>query len=238
MAWWVAIGFVAGSACFALGGWAVCWPADLLAALRPAAVANRIFFAGSLFFTLAAYLQLLEAANGDVAEALAGPRREWRWLGWRPRNIGWLACLVQLAGTLAFNFDTGDALIAGLGWEEADVLVWTPNVLGCVCFLASSLLAWVELSHASGWLAPRSVSWWSVVMNATGSAAFAVAAGDSFLRPGPPDVERLWLAGWFTVVGSMCFLVGSYLLIPELFDGEGRESAPHTSTNGAVIASA
>lgn len=232
LAWWIAITFVVGSACFALGGWAVTWPAETLASLRPVATANRIFFAGSLFFTTAAYLQLLEAANGDVREALGSRRASWRWMGWKPRNLGWLASAVQLVGTVSFNVDTGDAMIASLGWEQEDILVWTPNAIGCACFLVSSGLAWVELSHGAWSFAPRSAAWWSVAINAFGSAAFALSALYSFVRPGFPDAQQLWLAGFYTFFGALCFLAGSYLLIPELFDGEvrdvtaGRQTAP------------
>jgi len=36
---------------------------------------------------------------------------------------------------------------------------------------------------------------------------------------------RVTLAGLYTFVGAVCFGVGSYLLIPELFDGERRGPA-------------
>jgi hypothetical protein len=224
-----------GSAFFALGGWAVTWPAETLATLRSAATANRIFCVGSLFFTIAAYLQLLEAANNDVTETLGSPRARWHWWGWKPRNLGWLGSAFQLAGAVAFNINTADAMIAGLSWEQEDLLVWTPNAIGSACFLICSALAWVELSHGAWSFAPRSVSWWSVAVNAIGSAAFAVSAAYSLVRPGLPDAQELWLAGFFTFVGALCFLVASYLLIPELFDGNVRESTTGAPTENDVI---
>jgi hypothetical protein len=232
LAWWIAVLFVVGSACFALAGWAVTWPAETFALLRPAATANGIFFVGSLFFTGAAYLQLLEAANSDVTEALHPRDAGWRWLGWSPHNPGWLASAVQLVGTFTFNVDTGNAMISGLSWAQEDLLVWTPNAIGSACFLVSSGLAWVELSHGAWSFAPRSASWWSVTLNAIGSAAFALSALHSFVRPGLPDAHELWLAGFYTFVGALGFLVGSYLLIPELFDGEAR--TPETATAASV----
>lgn len=215
--------FVLGSAHFAAGACAAVWPGVVPASLRSANLANWIFFVGSLFFTGAAYLQLLEAANGDVAEALGPAGRRWRWLGWRPRNLGWLASAIQLVGTLFFNVNTADAMLAGLDWEQQDLLIWTPNMLGCFCFLAASGLAWVEFSHGAWSFAPRSVSWWIVLINLLGSVAFQVSALDSFVRPGAPDPHELWLAGLYTFLGAVCFLVGAYLLIPEMFDGEPRD---------------
>jgi hypothetical protein len=53
--------------------------------------------------------------------------------------------------------------------------------------------------------------------------AFQVSALYSFVKPGAPSEHELWLAGFYTFIGGLCFLVGSYLLIPELFDGKARE---------------
>ena len=223
LGWWVALLFAIGSLCFAVGGWAATWPAETPALLGETATLNGVFFVGSIFFTSAAYLQLLESANGDVAEALAPGRPGWRWFGWRPRNLGWLACAVQLVGTVAFNFNTADAMLAGLSWEEEDLLIWTPNMLGCACFLLSSGLAWVELSHGAWSFAPRSASWWIVAANLIGSVAFQLSALHSFVRPGAPDPHELWLAGFYTFVGGACFLLGAYLLVPELFEEQRAE---------------
>jgi hypothetical protein len=222
LAWWVAVLFVVGSALFALGGGAASWPGDV--PLAPGDL-NGIFFVGSLFFTSAAWLQLMEAANGDVAEAgHPGPRR-WRWIGWQPRNLGWLASVVQLVGTVLFNFNTADAAITGLDWVDEDLLVWTPDMIGCVCFLVASVLAWMEFSHGTASFAPRSVSWWIVVINLAGSVAFQVSALYSFVGPGAADAHALFLASLGTFAGALCFLLGALLLLPEMFDGEARSGA-------------
>jgi hypothetical protein len=225
LGWWVAVVFIVGSSLFAVGGWGATWPASTPPVMRSAAVLNWILFIGSLFFTTAAYLQLLEATNGDVADALAPQRPAWRWFGWKPHNLGWCASVIQLVGTVFFNFNTADAMLAGLDWGEQDLLIWSPNMLGCACFLASSALAWVELSGGAASFAPRSASWWSVVLNGLGSIAFQLSAVHAFVRPGTPDPNQLWLAGFWTFVGALCFLLGSYLLIPELFDGEARDAS-------------
>jgi hypothetical protein len=48
--------------------------------------------------------------------------------------------------------------------------------------------------------------------------AFQISAIDSFVRPGPASPEMLFWSTLFTAVGALCFFVGAYLLIPELFD--------------------
>jgi hypothetical protein len=196
------------------------------APLSNAHLLNWIFVVGAIFFTSAAWLQWLEALNGDVAEALGdGEQRRWRWFGWRPRNLGYLASAIQLVGTVLFNFNTVDAMLAGLGWEAEDLLVWAPNMLGCVCFLVASYLAYAEVSQGAASLATRSVSWWVAVANLLGSVAFQVSALYSFAGPEPAATGALFRAGFYTAAGGLCFLVGSYLMIPELFDEEQESVA-------------
>ncbi|MGH0033507.1 MAG: hypothetical protein ACQGVK_00625 [Myxococcota bacterium] len=230
LAWWIAILFTLGAALFTLGGIGAAWPGSLPPPLRPGLVLNRVFAVGAVFFTSAAWLQWLEALNGDVADAFrdAAPRR-WRWFGWRPRNLGYLASAVQLAGTLMFNVDTLDALLSGLSWEEEDLLVWTPNMSGCACFLVASYLAYVEVSQRAVGFAVRSVSWWIAVANLSGSVAFQISALYAFVGPSDAAPEAIFRAGLYTAAGGACFLVGSYLMIPELAD---EDEAP-----GALTAS-
>jgi hypothetical protein len=228
LAWWIAVLFAIGSAFFTVGGVAATWPGSVPAPLGEASVLNRIFVVGAVFFTSAAWLQWLEALNGDVAHALDnGASRRWRWFGWRPRNLGYLASAVQLVGTVMFNFNTIDATFAGLSWEAEDLAVWTPNMVGCVCFLVASYLAYVEVSQGVASFEPRSISWWVTVVNLLGSVAFQISALYSFVGPGLAAPGSLFFASFYTAAGGLFFLTGSYLMIPELFD-EQEESEPST----------
>lgn len=223
VSWWIAVLFMIGSALFAAGGYASSVPVDSRPFLRGAAGLNLAFFVGSLFFTSAAYLQFLEAANGDPADTFAGQPQRWRWWAWKPRSLGFLAALIQFVGTLLFNVNCADAMISGLTWEEEDVLVWTPNMLGCVCFLTASYLAFVEVSHTWFSVRPRDLAWWIAVINLMGSVAFQVSALYSFAGPGAADAEALRLASVYTFLGAVGFFAGAYLLLPEMFDE--RETA-------------
>ena len=221
LAWWIALLFAIGSALFALGGAASSWPHAVPAPLRDAKIVAQVFFLGSLFFTTAAWLQWLEALNGDVSTALtADTPRAWRWFGGCPRNLGYLASAVQLAGTLLFNFDTADAMLGTLSWREDDLLVWTPDMLGSICFLVSSLLAYAEVCQGAWLIAPRSISWWIAVLNLLGSVAFQVSAFYSFASPAAATPVALFWTAVFTAAGALCFLLASYLMVPELFDEE------------------
>ena len=113
-------------------------------------------------------------------------------------------------------------MIAGLSWVEADLLIWAPNMLGCVCFLVASYLAYAEVSQGATSFAPRSISWWIAVVNLLGSVAFQLSAFFGFAGPEPAAAGAAFWAGFYTVAGAVCFLLGAYLMIPELFD----EDAP------------
>lgn len=222
LAWWIALLFIIGSSCFAYGSFGANWPGFLPPGMAEGTVINLVFFVGSIFFTSAALLQLLEAINGDVADlALEQDRlpRNWRWFAWKPRNAGYLASLIQFAGTLLFNLNTGDAMLKGLDWMQEDVLIWTPDMVGSVCFLVASYLALVEISHGWWSFEPRQVAWWVVIINLLGSVAFQVSAFYAFAPP-PPDPGWAWSANLWTFVGAACFFSASYLMIPELFDAD------------------
>jgi hypothetical protein len=229
LAWWIALLFLIGSACFAYGSFATNWSQLLEPGMTTASAIGIVFFIGSFFFTAAAGLQLLEAFNGDIADLGTGPdgqRPAWRWFAWKPHNAGYLSSLIQFAGTLLFNLNTGNALLAGLGWVEKDVLIWTPDLAGSICFLAASYLALMEISHGWWSFEPRQVAWWVVMINLAGSVAFQVSAIYAFFPP-PPDAGWNWDANLWTFVGAVCFFVASYLMIPELFDADA--TAPDKS---------
>jgi hypothetical protein len=210
LSWWIAVLFMIGSGLFAFAGFVSIDSPDT-------GWLNRVFFAGSLFFTSAAYMQWLEAVNGDVEDAANG----WCWFAWRPRNLGYMAGLIQLVGTVLFNFNTADAMIASLDWEEADLLIWTPDLLGCICFLVASYLAYAEVSNAWASLQPRHLSWWIGVINLLGSVAFFFSALYAFTGPDQLGMDAARMASIYTFSGALCFMLGSFLLLPEMFDQQG-----------------
>jgi hypothetical protein len=224
LAWWIAVLFVIGSACFAIASFAAIWPQYCPAALAHSSGVNGVYFVGSIFFTVAAGLQLEEAINGDVADIAAPAGRDrprWRCFAWKPRNAGYSAGLIQFVGTLLFNANTGDAMLSQLTWLREEILIWMPDVIGSICFLVSGYLAVVEVSHRFWSYQPRQLSWWIVMINLLGCVAFMVAALFAYVVPGSENLEWTWGANFFTLVGALCFFVASYLMIPEQA-GAGR----------------
>jgi hypothetical protein len=86
LGWWTAVGFMAGSFLFALGSFP-----PYANAVDPRVVATT-FFAGSIFFTAAGYLQYVQVINAaDDGPRPDGQREQGRarLLAWQPGRIDW-----------------------------------------------------------------------------------------------------------------------------------------------------
>ncbi len=178
--WWIGVLFAVGSFLFGLG------VVPSYARAAGGLADSATFFAGSLFFTSAGFLQYREAV--DALPDRPGDEGRKKVFVFRPGQIDWLATAVQLIGTLAFNVSTGVAMWAANGTALARHHVWRPDVVGSACFLIASGLAWFEVCH--GWAAwrPRSVAWWITGVNLAGSIAFAFSAVASYVIPGTTQV--------------------------------------------------
>lgn len=176
---------------------------------------NLIYGIGSVFFTLAGFLQLFQAANAGAAlhSATAPPQRHV--IGWQPDNLGWLSSAVQFIGTLLFNINTFDALGGAGTWLQQDLTLWAPDFAGSVLFLAAGYLAMLETCHRWWAWQPRSLAWWIVAMNMLGCCAFMASASLAFVLPtdGAPLAGTASIV--FTCGGAICFLVGAGLAAVE-----------------------
>jgi len=170
------------------------------------------FFVGSIFFTVAAFLQYRESVDAGTDRLARGWSRVF---AYRPGQIGWWACGIQLLGTLFFNLSTAHALSQNLTTSEINHHVWRPDVYGSICFLIASGLAWAEVSH--GWLSwsPSELSWWITMLNLVGSIGFGVSAVASHVMASTGELRSVALTNLGTFVGALCFLAGAILLLPE-----------------------
>ncbi len=204
--WWIGILFAVGSTLFALGA------VPGYAALVGVVADSVTFFAGSLFFTAAGFLQYREVVDAGPDGPPAGWRRVFTY---SPGRIDWWATAIQLVGTLFFNLSTGNAIRLDLSTQAAQHHVWRPDALGSVCFLVASALAWFEVSHGWSSWQPGNVSWWIATANLVGSVAFGVSAVAAFVVPATGKLLNVELSNLGTFVGSLCFLGGAVLLLPE-----------------------
>jgi len=207
--WWIGILFAVGATCFALGA----VPGYLSAVGGEAD--GITFFVGSLWFTSAAFLQVVEVANVDYAQPEPDVSQKLRLVAWEPRRIDWWSTLVQFAGTVFFNATTLRALSVTLSVSQLNRLVWTPDALGSTCFLIASGLAWFEVCHAVSCWRLGSLPWWITALNLLGSVAFGVSAIASYVVPTTGLPINVALVNLGTFVGALCFFIGAVLLLPE-----------------------
>jgi hypothetical protein len=223
--WWIAVLFAIGSLLFALGsvpGYAVGAQGDTVT-----------YFVGSLFFTSASFLCYQEAVDAAPPAQNLAHRR---FFTHQPGRIDWWATAIQLVGTVYFNVSTGIAMATNLSAQAAHQHVWRPDGIGSFCFLISSALAWYEVCH--GWAAwrPRSWAWWITLANLIGSIAFGISAVAGYINPVTGQVHNADRANTQTLIGAICFLIGSVLLLPERTEEvRGQVTAP--ADDGTVRAS-
>jgi hypothetical protein len=186
----IAAGFAVGSACFLIG------PFPGVVQLVGVGADAVIFFAGSLFFTFAAGLELRQATLRRGARFGA--------------DAAWWSAAIQFAGTLLFNLDTYDAMQTGLSSHQEDRLVWTPDLIGSACFLAAGVLAYAVVRHEDH----RGRTWRMATVNLAGCVLFGVSAIASYVVPATGSIVDLAAANWGTALGAACFLAGALLLWP------------------------
>ncbi|MCV7344332.1 hypothetical protein [Mycolicibacterium rhodesiae] len=174
-------------------------------AVAGAGAANWLCFAGSCFFTAAAWMQLI----------LATP----------PWKLEWLSAAIQFAGTVLFNISTGAAV-----WAHATGVrrhyVWTPDALGSVAFLVSAALGVAAATIAVGLIALGSRDWQAEWINMIGSIAFGVSAVGAFVRRTGITEDAL-VANLGTFFGALCFLGAALLVLPRF-----RKRAPALRESG------
>jgi hypothetical protein len=202
--WWTGVLFAAGSLCFLVA------PVPWFLGLVGPQADGAVFFVGSLLFTAAAALQW--RATIDTGRSAPGGRRR---RAWQPRRADWWSSGLQLLGTLAFNATTLRALGTALDSPSYDRLVWRPDAVGSVLFLASGWLAYAVVSGGALRLAPRTADGAIAAVNLFGCVAFGVSAVAAYVLPATGSEADVAVANATTAVGALAFLVGALLLLSE-----------------------
>lgn len=158
-----------------------------------------VFFAGSVFFTLAAGLELREATV----------RRGRRW----GNDPSWWSTAIQFAGTLLFNVNTFEAMQDGLSTQQENRLIWAPDLVGSACFLVSAALAYRVANESRVRGAQRGREWRMAAVNLAGCVFFGASAVASYVVPSSGSMLDLAAANWCTALGALCFFIGALLLL-------------------------
>ncbi len=203
--WRITMLFIVGSALFALGSFP---PYSQLVDGR---VVGITFVIGSIFFTTAAITAAVRVIDEDRND---GTRTRW-WSESRVARLRW-AAVVQAAGTLLFNVNTIDAMITTFDVEETNRLVWAPDFLGCIAFLVASHLYWwdTRTRRQGDRNDTHDSEWWSSLLNYVGSVFFMASALAAFTLPTTGEAINIAIVNTGTFLGALCFLVGSYVLLP------------------------
>lgn len=215
MSWAIGLLFMVGSTCFALGS--LPWYFNAV----PGAVGGT-FFVGSIFFTSAAYLQFQETGSAPQV-VLPGSAASPRGLGLDFHRIDWWSTAIQLFGTLMFNVSTFSAMFDQLSTDESRLFVWTPNVVGSICFLVSSLLAYSEVVSGPWWRPQRDIGWSVSALNLVGSIGFGVSAVAARYPFDSTAVANPALVNLGTLAGAVCFFIAAMLLPVESATESARE---------------
>ncbi|WP_281613631.1 hypothetical protein [Flammeovirga sp. SubArs3] len=198
MVTWMSVLFMFGASCFAIASIMFLLPK------QDADFWNKIYFVGSIPFTSAAFLQLLDATNQEG--------QSWKLMAYRPQNRGYMAGLTQWLGTILFNFNTYDATLQ-LSWLQDDFAVWTPNMVGSILFLISGYILLKEIGFTYSISNKSNLSVW---INMLGCVTFMISAVASIYLPIELGAWVTNLALVNTLAGALCFFTCAVLSYQEV----------------------
>lgn len=230
LTWWIAIIFTLGSALLIIGS---------LGPFMPNRVMHAVTFSflGSLCFTIANYMSLLEIFNADrrttvevrhlAASEMADanePVVKFRWWAWMPQELSFVATMIMFVGGLLFKLCYVFGVLKWLNWVEVDFLINVPGLVGSLCFLVASYLYIVEVVHKPWGVQLNSIGWWSAFTCLLGSLGYTLSGIYGFFGEGPILIEQEWGNYAAVFVGAIFFFISSYLMIPEALDHPAEDS--------------
>lgn len=215
--WVAAVAFMIGGSLFSLGA--------LFAqvGIGSTRTVDVVYLVGGVFFSTGGYASVVQASNAptEVDENGSLSSGRWRWWDFRFRHIGWLSAFVLFAGTLFFGVSLVAAFAQDPTPRQSNGWIWLPDIVGCVCFLASGHLAMLEVCHGRVAVRAHELGWWIVAVNQIGSVLFFLAGLAAFTRPATSELVNVGLVNWGTFLGALCFVVGGVL---QAFERPSRES--------------
>jgi hypothetical protein len=200
-----AVAFVLGGSLFALGAlFAQLGVGDLV-------LVNVTYLVGGVFFSIGGYVSILlvTEAGGNGASAAARPLQWWR--ATHHPVPGLLSAVVLFVGTLLFAVSLVAAFAEGLTPRQSNGWIWLPDILGCLCFLASGHLALRDVRGGHGRVKLHNLDWWVVAVNQLGSILFFLAGIAAFTRPATSRALDVGLVNWGTFAGAVCFAIGGVI---------------------------
>ncbi|MBT4964071.1 MAG: hypothetical protein HOI53_06420 [Francisellaceae bacterium] len=213
ISWWLAINFIIGSFLFSLASFYTMYNLPIDKWLN--SNLGYIFFIGSIFFTIAAYLQYLEAINNGFDEKYD----KFKFFKFSPKSIAYNISVTQLIGTILFNFNTWNSMQEYDGLLMNNIAIWVPDFVGSIFFLTSGCLAIIEVTHGKCAISFKNLSSWIVIINFLGCVFFQISSSAAVFLPksiNSNSAFTTYISNLTLLIGSVCFLLATYLLLPEL----------------------
>ncbi|KAJ3305045.1 hypothetical protein HDV03_002127 [Kappamyces sp. JEL0829] len=215
--WWTAFIFTVGSVFWIVNGLFSFF--DLPQALT---VSTIFAFLGGTHFIIGGYFIYLEALNSEIhflfganVDSYPLTLNGWKWWGWRSLgDRGFAAGVTQFIGTIIFYI----AVVSGIFTQTSLVYYWWPQVIGAFFLTVSSFIIMIEAQHKWYLLRPLSIGWHVGFWNVIGSALFMLS-GLWGIYTFSTVTMTVYLS---TFVGSISFLLGSYL---QLFEQLNRHKS-------------
>ena len=194
------VAFFVGGSLFALGAYFAQRDIGSLTTV------NVTYLVGGFFFSLGGYTSVVIASNLTVSARM-------RWWSTQPARRDWASAVVLFAGTIFFAVSLVSAFAEGLTPRQSNGWIWLPDIIGCVCFLASGHLAMLAVGAGHVVVRVHELTWWVVVVNQVGSVLFFLAGVAAFTRPATSSAVDIGLVNWGTFAGAVCFAIGGLVQI-------------------------
>lgn len=178
--------------------------------------------------------------GGQEAQSKKRSRHKWRWWGYEPTSIGYLASTIQFCGATFFTISVISGVpgvIRKYQWQLQQAFQWTPQVVGALCFIISSVLMMLEEQET--WYLPAldRIGWHAATWNLVGSIGFLLSPSFAYLANWKGEGVvccQFWGTGFNTYYGSWAFLVGSVLMLIEAQNQQPSASFGRIIERGAL----
>ncbi|MAJ82034.1 MAG: hypothetical protein CMF41_03870 [Legionellales bacterium] len=206
ISFWASLFFIFGSLLFSLGA--------LFSMLEFEMSIGLVYFYGSIFFTIGAYLQFLETIN-RIDCSHSKYIYLFRFL---PYSTSYISTLSQLCGAILFNFNTWFSMTNFSNLYSKNAYIWSPDFIGSLLFMVSAIFLLLESYHEKIKIRPSYLPWWIIWVNFWGCVMFLFSSFFSIYLPISLLYSRLesLIASGSLLIGSLLFLLSSYLLCIEL----------------------
>jgi hypothetical protein len=211
LSWWMGVGYLAGCVVFLI--------ALVLRVTTHLSGAGSYgwYLAAALVFLAANYCGFVSALNArdDLTDDPHG-LRSYRWWGWRSDRIGYLVSSALVVASSMFVLRALAQLVLGphVRWIGPATAVLT--ALGSLVFLVATGVEVREVRIRSLWWEPRNLAWWRASLSFLGCIGFVVGALGAVFAPVLPVVLGSTGSDYAFLAGMGLFLLGSYLILPEL----------------------